>query len=404
MTRRVSRPSWMVLTSFLALALALLMVGCTLPGLPSSNTKTAAATPAVPPARPLSWQKRTLPIKTTFSDGTFSLANAEAAWICTTTDSATKVWVSTDQAQHWHSTTDIKSADAQPQDICIVTADAIDPKTAIVTIYHANDRIIASAQRITHDSGQTWSSIDSPLPFAAALASYHGTTFALFQQGVQYSALVASSGGSHTWHRIDEHMPTQHPDDGRSVTRFWVNPVTGALLADTLVDPGTAEKLLTSNDNGKTWNTVTWPASYSTPTSHIFIVQMPIASGFWSICDTQYTGRTTITLACTWDSGKTWSKSELALVPSQPFQDIAIANDGSLLSVTFDINTSIQAQGIQRLAPGKKTWESLGPLPNLTYPTYNKFQYQPGNGTGYLWFIPQPHTQDTSVVYVANYA
>ena len=401
MARRVSRPSWMFLTSFLALALALLMVGCTLPGSPSSNTKTAAATPAVAPAKPLNWQKRTLPIKTKFSDGTFSLANAEAAWICTTTDSATKVWVSTDQAQHWHSTTDIKSADAQPQDVCIVTADAIDPKTAIVAIYHANDMITSSTQRITHDSGQTWSSIDSPLSYATALASYHGMTYALFGPGVPHSVFVASSDGLRTWHQIDEHMPTQLPEYGPRVIRFWVNPITGELLANTPSDQGITEKLLTSHDNGKTWSTITLPTS---STSHIFMVQTPSASGFWTICDTQYTGRMTITLVCTWDSGKTWSKSEQALVPSQPFQDIAIANDGSLLSVTFDTNTTLQAQGIQRLAPGKKTWESLGPLPNLTYPTYNKFQYQAGNGTGYLWFIPQPYTQDTNVVYVASYA
>ena len=390
-------------------------VVCSLAALLTLLFAAGCDTSTVAPAKALNWQKRSLPITVQSFVWVFSLDNSESVWLCKTTDSTVQVWVSNDQAKHWQRTSDVK--DAQNHYNCAVTPDAVDPKTAIITAFRGCCELnMPNIWVITHDGGKTWRSFMAPLStqsFPRSLATIKGTTYASFQEDFSDSydtVLVASSDGLRTWHRIDEHLPTQNPESGRVVYQFWVNPENGTLLTNTAVnDPGRdySVKLLTSNDEGKTWDTLPLSTSSSTLTTHAFMVQKPIAARSWTICDIQSPNGDTFLsiLACTRDGGKTWSKIKRA--PGSNPQDIGIADDGSLLELTYDTKT-YYPKDIQRLAPGKTAWESLGPLPQNVFAVGRSFQYQPGKDTGYLWLLPsvQPglHPQDIQDIYVANYA
>lgn len=410
MSLQQSRLFWPhIVCSLAALLTVLFVVGC--------------ETSAVTPAKALDWQKRSLPITVQSFVWVSSLDNSDSVWLCQSKGSTIQVWASDDQAQHWQRTSDVTvktratagAKDAQYS--CHVTADAVDPKTAIITAYRGCCGLnMPNTWVITHDGGKTWQSFQAPFStqsFPTSLATVTGTTYASFQEtfaNPYNTVLVASSDGLRTWHQIDEHLPTQNPESGRLVYQFWVNPETGQLLTNTTVNDTTRDysvKLLTSNDGGKTWDTLPLSTSSDTLTTHAFMVQTPIAARSWTICDIQSPNDNTSlsTVVCTRDGGKTWSKIERA--PGFNPQDIGIANDGSLLELTYDTKT-YYPKSIQRLAPGKTTWESLGPLPPNVFAVGGSLRYRPGNGTGYLWLLPslQPglHPQDIQDIYVASYA
>ena len=412
MSLHQSRSFWpRMICSLAALLTVLFAAGC--------ETSTVA------PAKALNWQKRSLPITVQSFVWASSLDNPEAVWLCESKGSTIQVWVSNDQAQHWQRTSDVTvkmgatAGAKEAQYSCNVTADAVDPKTAIITAFRGCCELnMPNIWVITHDGGKTWQSFKAPLSIQSiptSLATVTGTTYASFQEtfaNPYNSVLVASSDGLRTWHQLDEHLPTQNPESGRLVYQFWVNPETGQLLTNTAVNDSTrgySVKLLTSNDGGKTWDTLPLSASSATLSTHTFMVQTPVAARSWTICDVQSPNDNTSlsTVACTRDSGKTWSKIERA--PGLNPQDIGIANDGSLLELTYDTKT-YHPKSIQRLAPGKTAWESLGPLPQDVFAVGSSlhFQYQPGNGTGYLWLLPsfQPgsHPQEIQDIYVASYA
>jgi photosystem II stability/assembly factor-like uncharacterized protein len=400
-------------------------VACSLVALLTVLFAAGCDTSAVAPAKPLTWQKRSLPITVQSFVWVSSLDNSESVWLCQSKGSTMQVWVSNDQAQHWQRTSDVtvktgaSTGEKGAQYSCNVTADAVDPKTAIITAFRGCCGLnMPNTWVITHDGGKTWQSFTAPLStqsFPRSLATVTGTTYASFQEDFANpydTVLVASSDGLRTWHRIDEHLPTRTPESGRLVYQFWVNPETGQLLTNTAVNGPSRDysvKLLTSNDGGKTWDTLPLFTSSSTLTTHAFMVQTPIAARSWTLCDIQSPNDNTSlsTLTCTRDGGKTWSKIERASGFSP--QDIGIANDGSLLELTYDTKP-YYPKSIQRLAPGKTAWESLGPLPPNVFAVGSSihFQYQPGNDTGYLWLLPsfQPglHPQDIQDIYVASYA
>ncbi|HEX5159162.1 MAG TPA: hypothetical protein VFW17_18280 [Ktedonobacterales bacterium] len=375
----------------------------------------------VAPAKALTWQKRSLPITVQSFVWVFSLDNSESIWLCQPKGSTTQVWVSNDQAQHWQRASDVK--DAQYHYHCAVTPDAVDPKTAIITTFYGHEPNTPNTWVITHDEGKTWQSFESPLSIQSlpkSLATINGTTYVFYQDigdPLHNSALVASSDGLRTWHRLDKHPPTQDPISGRVsgrvVDHFWVNPETGQLLTSTADFTDVYRKwtveLETSDDGGKTWDMLPLSTSSSPPTTHAFMVQTPSAARAWTICDMQSPNDNTSlsTVVCTRDGGKTWAKIKRA-TGFNP-QDIGIANDGSLLELTYDTKP-YYPKSIQRLAPGKTAWESLGPLPRNVFAVGGsiRFQYQPGNDTGYLWLLPsfQPglHPQDIQDIYVASYA
>jgi hypothetical protein len=165
------RSFWLrVVCSLAALLTVLFTAGCvnqTPP--PLGNTHSTGAAPTVAPAKALSWQKRSLPITVNSFVWVSSLDNAESVWLCESKGSTIQVWVSNDHAQHWQRTSDVTvktgatagSKDAQYS--CNVIADAVDPKSAIITAFRGCcEPNMPNMWNITHDGGKTWQSFKAP--------------------------------------------------------------------------------------------------------------------------------------------------------------------------------------------------------------------------------------------------
>jgi hypothetical protein len=175
------------------------------------------------------------------------------------------------------------------------------------------------------------------------------------------------------------------------VVDFWLNPVTGAMLALASNDvAGNSETLSSSNDPGSRWTTLTAPPFIFTGAA--IFVQQPFTDQSWHICASRlnFMGRddsqgtsTADSFVCTRDGGAHWTTTQM----NQPvnlgcesdagpcYTLVGIADDGAVLLTT--------STGLERIVPGVTGVQSLGPAPNP-----GDMIYVDGSGAGALWSIP----------------
>lgn len=414
-------------------SVALLLVGC------ATGHKTPKPTPAGPtptitplPASPLTWQPVTLPqgfaadhpatnaLAVAPSNGAIAYACFEPAG---TTTPAAQLWVTHDRATTWTPLTLPSSLGSVGW--CSLWLDAANPRTLIVGISMLapglSDRYAAS-----FDGGSSWQTLAlSPDIGLLGVASHGTTTYALEAvagASGTTTALVASGDGLRSWHAIDQSFTAA---DMR-VTGFWVNPATGALLAQVTTPPPPATPTVSpskasasptpsanasptaqpaappptlwlSADGGSSWSrTVTTIAGQ--------VAAQPSATGqAWRLCAgaSDPTGVAPNQLACSADGGKTW-RTQAALsisytctnctIPAgsqstriAPVTIFALPSDGAALAISPDWygpRTEIKGYGVYRLTPGATQWQSLGPAPQPT------IQNGPSGATTVIWALP----------------
>lgn len=322
------------------------------------------------------------------------------------------VWVTRDRAAHWQRMADVVTGGEV--DMCRLVVDDLDPARAVAVTYKdARDKCMACFDGtwlsfVTDDYGATWRPLHGPFDDLRQLATLHGVTYALFQPHLVdlvplQTRLVKSSDGMRTWTAIDGD-PTSA--SGRYVTRFWLNPATGEMLALTSTSWVDTGQFWATGDGGTSWTQM------RTPPADDFLVQTPSTAQPWHICGL-YTAESNTrptppaVLTCTSDGGRTWTNrgGPSGLSGSGIF---ALADDGSVLEtrVAFlGTPSPYQQSKLFRLIPASNgdDWQSLGLIPQPAgMPTY-----VPGSGTGVIWAIPQAggeHTTTPAPLYVASYA
>ena len=157
-----------------------------------------------------------------------------------------------------------------------------------------------------------------------ALASWQGVYYSTLlidaPNGFFRSDLLASTDGMRSWHAIDGQIIAKDrlaPTGEIGVSRFWVNPTTGALLAATYNETRTGG-LWMSVDHGVNWSEVELPPSpvsevgetNNRVTGAILWVQSPTVGESFRLCAwyTETPNSDTQTFYCSRDSGKTWTR------------------------------------------------------------------------------------------------
>jgi hypothetical protein len=282
---------------------------------------------------------------------------------------------------------------------CSMVMDDLDPNTAVTQVVSYASSCVPAVDCtgyqlfVTHDAGNSWQTVRLPAepsnaypPYAnlASLATARGVTYALFHTPPRSTSqerytLVISRDGLRTWTAIDQALAP--------VERFWINPVTGAILALTQEGSFDADIFWLTRDTGQHWTRLAdppFPIELDDPA-----VQTPFANQPWHICganpsptyDTGDPNPHTDDLACTTDGGATWQVRHIAGLPT--FDFIALADDGALL-LEQGFGSGQSSVNLYRLAPGQTAPDPLGPVPP-SIPA----SYAPGSGAGMLWALPR---------------
>ena len=417
---------------------ALLLAGCASGHASSHPTPTVSAPTITPlPASPLTWQPVNLPngfvadraamnvLVVAPSNGDIAYACFEPAGISTPTPTLTpapQLWVTHDRAATWTQLT--LPASLGSVGWCSLLVDASNAQTVIVGVSTLAPGV-ANRYSASFDGGSSWQTLAlSPDINIVDVASYGGVTYALQSAATTTGAttsLVASADHLKTWRPIDRSLTT----GPMNVTAFWVNAMTGALLAQVGVIPSTTPTptptapvsqataspsasatapplptqptLWLSANGGNTWSQT------QTPVAAQVISQPPVSTKPWRLCAaaTDPTGIASNGLACSDDSGKTWrTQSALSIsytctnctipIGSQstrfaPATVVALPADGAILAISPDwygSRSEIKGYGVYRLTPGAAQWQSLGPAPQPA------LQSGPSGGSTVLWALP----------------
>ncbi len=381
----------------------------------ATATPFVSATPTLSPARPLVWQSQTLPIS--FAAGgrnRFSVSGGDGntAYICempTTVSTTTiHVWATHDRGMHWRRMTDVRLD--EPRDTCRLIIDETNPQiVAMWMVSQPIDSQPSAVMRITFDGGASWQALAWRYDQPIQLISWRNLTFGSFAEkyvtdtwGGIYPAnlhMMVSADGMHTWKSIDEGF-TSIDGMAQQINRFWLNPISGELLAETstpyyggLILPNDRRLTLhlwRSTDAGQHWMRLNDAPQYTDPSG--YLVQQPIGTLPWQICTYSFP------LICSSDGGETWSQH--IQHDTRTLAIIGIAPDGSVLGVVavgaVDTGTGSQTtpqadsarKEVLRLPPNADVWQSLGelPVPYSGVPDYIA-GVQRSNGVLWVWGI-----------------
>jgi photosystem II stability/assembly factor-like uncharacterized protein len=282
-----------------------------------------------------------------------------------------QLWLTHDGAATWRQVITLPGPPVAGS--CTLTLDALDPQIAVYLVTSTGDTGLPDHAYITRDGGVTWDAQPGPpAPVIGALATAHGTTYALrsavSSQGSS-AALYVSSDGMRTWRLISGHVPYNQMG-------FWLDPATGALLL--LVNTGdVGQELWTTRDGGRSWSQLPAPSMnyiVGTPAGHPWHI-----CGFWATPGAARPNR----VRCSTDGGYTWT-AEPDLDAQLKWPDVfAIAADGALLAEgTTDVSQSTN-HTVYRLAPHASRWQALGQAP----PQAVFYAAEPGKGL--LWSLPE---------------
>lgn len=401
-------------------------------------TPTPIATPIAPTARPLTWAPARLP---TAYQPTIGVAQSDGAtaYVCAPASSAATsevvAWVTHDRGVHWQPT-EIITTDAgsgivngQTQALsCQIIVDTTQANTAVAEVgfmpaaacFPAIE-CINYALYLTTDAGRHWARLPPPkarqaeppnialsapiyLDTLVTLATRQGVTFALFRSTPRSAttttvALVMSRDHMRNWAPVPGLM-------GLTITGFWLNPFTGALLVTTSLGGYNQVTCESSTNDGASWSIL--PAPPFPFAFYDFVVQQPFTDQPWAICGGDPSSMFLHgvqqnpymdTLACTSDSGAHWETHQLN-VPNdrggEPdtganYTLVGVADDGAALLTT--------PAGLERVISGSAGAQALGSAPNA-----GQLLYTAGGGAGALWSGPQPGYPDPQGrIFTASY-
>jgi len=200
-------------------------------------------------------------------------SNGAIAYLCATpTTGAPKLWRTLDAGQRW-------SPLPSPPDggfvFCSLLIDQNNPLNALASFSIAPDPTpsqISSDYPATYallDGAQQWQQLNGG-PYASStmshFASWNGSYYATITLSTPtslQSTLSVSTDGLRSWQPIDRQIvvgDTMAPPGEQGEVNFWVNSVTGVLLAQTYNSTRTGE-LWKSVDHGANWREVALPPS-----------------------------------------------------------------------------------------------------------------------------------------------
>ncbi len=325
---------------------------------------TAVASTATPQIPMLTWRKESLPAnaftgagagQSPFAaDAAFAVApsNGDVAYICQTpATGAPHVWRTLDAGQSWTKLPDPPDGGFQSCGLLIDQNDSMDPLVSFATVPYLSDIQISSGYAATYTlvaGGAQWRQLNGgPVAFnnVSQFASWHGDYYATFGSSTPtslQSTLSVSTDGMRTWRPIDHQIvvgDTLAPSGETGEIAFWVQPVTGALLAKTYNSVRTGE-LWYSSDQGANWQEVVLPPS---PVSEVgetgdwvtgasIWAQYLTAGQTFQICVwfTEGRDRGAKSFYCSHNRGQTWVKA----VSPQAGIDLPLLmlTDGALLA------------------------------------------------------------------------
>jgi hypothetical protein len=258
------------------------------------------------------------------------------------------LWRTTDAGQRW---TPLPSPPDHRYTSGNLMIDQNDPLTVIAS-FTSGDATSASALYDTYasiDGSQQWRPVygrpvasDSSGSLSSWKGVYYVTLLTTSPNGFFRSDLLASTDQMGSWHAIDAQIiakDTLAPTGEVGVANFWVNPTTGALLAQTYNSTRTGE-LWMSEDHGASWSKVMLPPSPVSEvgetsnwvTGALLWVAQPIVGPDFHLCAwfTEGPNSANFRFYCSSDSGRTWTRRP-SLQVGALFPTLMLA-DGALLS------------------------------------------------------------------------
>lgn len=409
---RLARKAGHARTLALLAVWAMLVTGCG--AIPAGRPTTAGG----PTLVPLAWH----PAAATIASGAFgsvldleiAQSDGNAAYACTLVGTATfAIWATSDRADHWARAAALPDpppppADTQPA--CALSVDAGDPRTVVASVYWQIARqgpdLASLATYVTQDGGKSWRRLNRGDPGAPGqIATYRGTTYAVS------AGLWASADGLRTWRRVDGDVRAA----GDLIMDFWLDPHSGAILAQTWPLAGDPAALWKTGDGGARWARLPWSISTN------LAARAFAPGGLWHICGLsqviagQIAGPNQLT--CSADGGQTWTveptinvtwichKCLPGGVPTKqiaPMELVGIDGDGAVLALAdapppgaapLPYYPDNSARTLFRLAHGTTVWRSLGIVPA------GRMAYLPTTSGGVLWVV-----QDGPTIFTAEYA
>jgi hypothetical protein len=277
---------------------------------------------------------------------------------------------------------------AQPNaTACSIAIDALDPSLVVVASSYADptDPNYApnyalpspnqTVSEVTFDGGATWQRLAGN-QLIQQPSTVGGVTIALRAtqtgQGSSVSityGLAMSRDQLRTWTPIDAALRAASPQEG--VLSYWLNPTTGALLAQTQdLSIAAPTVLWSSTDTGQHWRKLPSPGGGG-PVIGSFVIQPPAGDAPWHICTTAPEN-----VVCSADGGATWTsipspvprlQHPPGMLPDTRMNDgLLLTTDGMLLLTGA---SEVDAQGtgygvtLYRLPAGATRWQTLGPVP-----------------------------------------
>jgi hypothetical protein len=372
-----------------------------------TSTQTVATTPTLTSSTTvtgpqLSWQPVPYPSGATSFSTTVAPNDGDIAYTCVAPaqgETNAHTYVTRDRGRDWVRGADVPVG-AQPTStskpfmlICSMVVDASHPDTVVIATEWLQAGASGDLSQIStfasFNYGAHWQKLVFAHPFAMriAMASYAGSIYA-FGTGQIPGGFQGLSQG--LWVSHDQ-MRTWQPlalPANATVSAFWLNASTGALLVAANGEGSGDSLLFTSTDGGAHWTQLPAPSS----AQMTWVVQAPQGNQPWQICGAaapppDRPQPQVSTLTCSSDSGQTWAtRPALTLVVQNgpkglfvvPTDVFALASDGAVLATVIDPTIHVY-----RLPAGNSVWQDLGPQPdpNSANPTY----YPTPTGS-VLWF------------------
>jgi photosystem II stability/assembly factor-like uncharacterized protein len=349
-------------------------------------------------------------------------ADGSIAWICQSGTEAApgplRIWRTTDAGTTWRS---VGTPQLTRAFDCQIQLDQMNSGVAVLDLkayVHPNENQATSASFATFDGGTHWQDNPSTLSMTG-FATLNGATYAILPDGAGMNRLMVSNDEMKTWSVFDDVIHNKH----LRTMKFWLHPVTGALLVEAFPVDGAIVSLWTTDDSGRDWQQLTTPL-LAEP------ILNPTADGSWDICSMffapeseqqprVYTNRVTCgsTKTGNWTTRPGLSIASTVGTPTpsdcagcvqvdangQTYQ-LALATDGAALAMYSYHFTKLGLptwSDIYRLPAGSTQWQKGGKLPE------GAAFYAPRPDGGILWSMPATAPEGlgnlAGPVYIASY-